>query len=357
MGALVVLLALSACTDDAGTPPDPTTPSSGSGEGERPEAGGGTDARTAVTARRMGRQIDALVTPRGSIWSSMRTVLVTLGDQVVVERHYDGPRSQDVSSLTATVVGTLAGIAVERGILRLSDRLDELLPAYRDQMSSVMGATTLEQLLTMQSGLEADLLRDTAPPFAVTHDWVGTILRGGLSGTPTEFAYSSAAPHLVAAALREATGEPLATFARRVLFRPLGRPGPLTWATSPTGEEIGFAGLRLDAEDLQALGQLYLDGGRADGRTVLAPGWVRRATTDRQFSLDPGGYGFGYLWWVSDVGGHRALSGLGEGQQLLEVVPDLDLVVVALGDVEPAFGQDGSMLQDALNDSLFPGAG
>jgi hypothetical protein len=36
-------------------------------------------------------------------------------------------------------------------------------------------------------------------------------------------------------------------------------------------------------------------------------------------------------------------------------VPDLGLVVVALGDVDPSFGLDGAALQTDLNAVLLPG--
>ena len=38
--------------------------------------------------------------------------------------------------------------------------------------------------------------------------------------------------------------------------------------------------------------------------------------------------GYGYQWWVSTAAGHHAFAAAGYGGQLIEVVPDLDLVVV-----------------------------
>jgi CubicO group peptidase (beta-lactamase class C family) len=220
-------------------------------------------------------------------------------------------------------------------------------------MSPVVAAITLRQLLTMQSGLPADLRRATHPWFVDQPSWAGAVLGGGLSGNPTQFSYTTANAQLVAAALHDATGRSLRAYAERHLFRPLGIDRPVTWPLGRTGEDVAFGGLELDARELLRLGELYLGGGAFDGHRVLGARWVREATSDQQFELDPGGYGYGYLWWVKDFGGHLTYAALGEGPQLLEVVPDLGLVVVAIGDLAPDFGLDGAALQNDLDAALL----
>jgi CubicO group peptidase (beta-lactamase class C family) len=37
---------------------------------------------------------------------------------------------------------------------------------------------------------------------------------------------------------------------------------------------------------------------------------------------------YGYLWWVTSADNHVAFAAIGTGGQLIEVVPDLDLVTV-----------------------------
>ena len=45
------------------------------------------------------------------------------------------------------------------------------------------------------------------------------------------------------------------------------------------------------------------------------------------------GDGYGYLWWVDETDGSAAYRAVGFGGQLVEVVPDRDLVVVVSTDV------------------------
>jgi CubicO group peptidase (beta-lactamase class C family) len=354
-GALLLATSLAGCTGDGSA--DPGHAPQG---GASPTAGDvSAPARPPWEAAAAGRRLDQLVRADGSAWSSLRTVLVSQDGKVVLARHYDGSRDRprDVSTITTTVVGTLAGIAVQHHLLALTDRLARLVPEHRADMTPVVASITLRQLLTMQSGLPADLRRATRPWFVGQPSWAGAIVGEGLSGNPTQFSFTTANAQLVAAALHHATGEPLRDYAERTLFRPLGITRPVRWPLSrTTGEDVSFGGLELTAKDLLRLGELALHDGTAGGRRVLTSDWVRQATRDQQYELDPGGFGYGYLWWVKDFDGHRTYAALGEGAQVLEVVPDLGLVVVAIGDLDPSFGLDGTALQNDLNAALLPDA-
>lgn len=355
-GALVLAVGLAACTSDPSPARDASRSNGSASASPQARVTAAAPLPDWDRAAAAGR-VDDLVDAEGSSWSALHTVLVSQDGELQLERHYGGRSDapQDVSTVTATVVGTLAGIAVRQGQLALEDRLVSMLPDHGADMSPLVGSITLRQLLTMQSGLPADLRRDTRPWFASAPDWATAILGHGLSGAPTEFSYTTANAQLVGEAVHEATGTSLSEYAERTLFRPLGITRQVSWPVRrATDEDVAFGGLALDARELLALGQLYLDGGDVDGRRVLSPSWVRAATQDQQFALDPGGYGYGYLWWVRDFNGFTTYAALGEGQQLLEVVPDLGLVVVALGDLDPSLGLDGASLQAVLNTALLP---
>ena len=221
-------------------------------------------------------------------------------------------------------------------------------------MSRVVSATTLEQLLTMQSGLPADLRRSTTPVYAETRDWVRTILEAGLTGTPTQFSYGSAS----ASSSPPRSSRLSASRSRRT---PAGSSSgrsasadPCRGRSPPPVTLRRFGGLQLDARALLALGQLHLDGGEAGGRRLLSSGWVERAIGDQQFAPDPAGYGFGYLWWVSELDGHR-LRGVRRGPAAPGDRARPRMVVVALGDLEPDFGLDGQALQDPLTGAVLAG--
>jgi CubicO group peptidase (beta-lactamase class C family) len=282
----------------------------------------------------------------------MRALLVAVDGQLVLERYWDsGPDEHaDTLSVTKTITGTLVGAALADGSLNgLDQTLAELLPDRADTMTPELASVTLEQLLTMTAGLPGDGSRE--PDWWSAQDWVGAILAEGTVTEPgTRFAYSNSSSHLLAAVLAEATGRSVLDYARQVLFDPLGIPTrPETtvvvtddpdsarydaargfvWPQDPQGVNTGFGWAKLTARDLLALGQLYLDDGRADGRQVIPTEWVREATTPRvEVTTVPGMDAYGYQWWLTTADGHPAAVAWGFGGQLIEIVPDLAMVVV-----------------------------
>jgi CubicO group peptidase (beta-lactamase class C family) len=309
-------------------------------------------------------------------------VLVSVGGDIVVERYWNSSATttNDTFSVTKSVTGALAGIAVADGSLRGPDQpLRELLPTYAPDMAPTVASITLGQLLTMTAGLPAD--GPNGPPdWLYSDDWVAGIVSHGTDHAPGEgFAYSSVTSHLIAAAVDDATPGSLLDYAREKLFEPLGidtdpaLEPPMTddpavldaydraafaWPVDPQEHHVGYAYIKLTPRDMVRIGQLYLDGGRWEGAQVVPEDWVRDSTrrhvTTRRGDLD----GYGYQWWTTTVRGHPAFVALGYGGQLIEVVPDLRLVVAAstaVKDGETPF--DGTTLVTLVRDVVVPHVG
>jgi CubicO group peptidase (beta-lactamase class C family) len=297
------------------------------------------------------------------VYANLRSVLVVRHGVLVFEHYYHGATPAtyfNVFSVTKSVTGALIGIALadhtlgglEQPVGRL---LAKHLPPRPDPR---IRRVTVEQLLTMTAGFEPDPT-DGAPPGLVrATDWVRFVLSQHPTTTPgARFAYSSAGSHLLSAILADATGQPTLAYAQAKLFAPLGiasdhpfepefaprnqaayEGAAFAWPTDPQGYHLGYGFLKLTARDLAKLGYLYLKGGSWDGRQVVPAAYLR-ASTQRQVST--GGTfgpftGYGYQWWTTTEQGHRAFAAVGLGGQLIEVVPDLDLVVVMTSEVSTA---------------------
>jgi CubicO group peptidase (beta-lactamase class C family) len=254
------------------------------------------------------------------------SVLVARRGRIVFERYYHGAgRALDwnVFSVTKSVVSALVGIALRDGRLHSLDQdvVDFFPNKVSAQADPRVRSITLRDLLTMTSGYRERHV-------AASDDWVTTSLNRPLASDPgTTFSYDSPSAHLVGAVVAQATGMPLATYAARELFTPLGiEPGG--WETDGRGHQFGSTGLRLRARDLVRLGQLYLQHGRWHGRQIVPASWVRESTS--RHVVVPGGYGYGYLWWRNRRS-HGGYSAIGYGGQLIAVFPRLDLVVVTTG--------------------------
>jgi CubicO group peptidase (beta-lactamase class C family) len=302
-----------------------------------------------------------------SVYPQVRSVLVVRHGYLVYEHYWQGvtaANGDDIQSVTKSVVSALVGIALGEGKLTGLDQLvGELLARHLPKDADPRVArVTLEQLLTMTSGLAGDDPSLGGDPHVsqrqgASGDWVRHILGRRLATEPgSSFAYSSATSQLLSAVVADATGQSTLAFARARLFEPLGiasakaptpvfvaRPSPATlkayarapvaWPTDPQGYQLGFSGLKLPSRDLAKVGYLYLNGGRWGTTQVIPAGYVAASTRPHSTPPPDGpGESYGYQWWVTSQAGHPSFLAHGHGGQLIQVVPDLDLVVVITSD-------------------------
>jgi CubicO group peptidase (beta-lactamase class C family) len=318
-----------------------------------------------------------------SLHPEVRSVLVVRHGYLVYERYWQGrtaANGDNVQSVTKSVVSALVGIALGEGKLKgLDQPIGELLARHLPKEADPRVArVTLEQLLTMTSGLAGDDPSLGGDPRVsqrqgASHDWVGHILGRRLATNPgASFAYSSATSQLLSAIVADATGQSLLAFARARLFGPLGiasakapapvfvaHPSPavvkayarvpVAWPTDPQGYQLGFSGLKLPSRELAKVGYLYLNGGRWDGRQVIPAGYVAASTRPHSTPPPDGpGESYGYQWWVTSQAGHPSFRAVGYGGQLLQVVPDLDLVVVITSDASQNRNDAGDLVGQAI---------
>jgi CubicO group peptidase (beta-lactamase class C family) len=302
-----------------------------------------------------------------SVYPQVRSVLVVRHGYLVYEHYWQGRTASDgndVQSVTKSVVSALVGIALGEGKLKgLDQTVGELLARHLPPDATPRVArVTLEQLLTMTSGLAGDDPSLGGDPRVsqrqgASRDWIGHILGRRLATEPgSSFAYSSATSQLLSAVVADATGQSTLAFARARLFRPLGisaakaleptfvahpsqaalkayERAPVAWPTDPQGYQLGFSGLRLPSRDLAKFGYLYLNGGRWGTTQVIPAGYVAASTRPHSTPPPDGpGESYGYQWWVTSQAGHPSFLAHGKGGQLIQVVPDLDLVVVITSD-------------------------
>jgi CubicO group peptidase (beta-lactamase class C family) len=144
--------------------------------------------------------------------------------------------------------------------------------------------------------------------------------------------YSTGSTHLLSAALTRATGASTYAYAVRHLARPLGidlRP----WTRDPQGIYFGGNDMLMTPRDMARFGQLYLDGGVANGRRVLPKAWIDSSWVVRTYS-PWNGHGYGYGWWTRTSNGRPVHFAWGYGGQFIFVVPSLRLVVVTTSESE-----------------------
>ena len=85
----------------------------------------------------------------------------------------------------------------------------------------------------------------------------------------------------------------------------------------------------LTPKQMVAIGELYLERGRANGRQVVPAAWVDTSCVPRTTSAWDADRQYGYGWWIQDFKGGTACFAWGYGGQYIFVFRELDLVVAA----------------------------
>ncbi len=256
--------------------------------------------------------------------------VVVIRDGYIVFEHYgrgEGPDSRgEVFSVTKSFASTLIGIAQRKGLLGgLDQRVIDLLPGAYENMDAAKQAMTLEDALTMRSGLAWTEDDPTIGAFYMSADPVKFILDLPLTAKPgTEFNYCSGCSHLLTSIVGKASGMPPQEFAEQELLGPLGIKGA-QWLTDRNGTALGGWGLRLSAREMAKLGYLFLRGGTWDGKEIVTREWVESATARHSDTDSEIGTGYGYQWWTHAK--LPAYMALGRGGQIVFARPDKDLVV------------------------------
>ena len=271
---------------------------------------------------------------------------------LVYEKYFHGSDSTtefDIKSVTKSVVSALAGIAKEKGLLTdFNKPVIAFFPefaqphntpatvwfsddkAYQD---SVRSKLTLYDLLTMQHGWDWNDFQGPVNIFINAADPIRFTMDIPFVDTPgTRFVYSSAAASLFGAALEKAVHANLKDFAKENLLKPAGM-HCTRWDTDPEGRTLGCSEMYLTARDMMRFGLLYLNKGNNGIAQIIPADWITASVAEHAvlnyWDILPGANGYGYYWWRRKTQGHQAYIASGAGGQIITVIPDLRMVVVA----------------------------
>jgi CubicO group peptidase (beta-lactamase class C family) len=172
-------------------------------------------------------------------------------------------------SVSKGVCALAAGMAIDDGVLSLDTTVAEALPQLA--LGAGAGAVTLENLLSMTSGIDFRWFADEPAPWP---DLAQEMLRRPSRGAGSTFQYSDASTYTAMRMLGARVGDVRDWLMPR-LFDPLGIENP-QWHRCPLGWIMGGSGLELRTGELARIGRLLRDDGRWDGRSLVSAAWVER---------------------------------------------------------------------------------
>ena len=280
--------------------------------------------------------------------------------KVAAEGHwapYTAEMPHSLASVSKTLTSTAVGFAVQEGLIRLEDKVVDLLPdKLPEELQPEMRNMTVKILLEMGAGQEAGdahggIKGEKRLQWQAKHkaqqnegDLAKTFFTTPLIYEPGAiFGYNGMCSYLLSLIVTRASGMDLMEYLTPRFFAPLGIPTP--YATrDKLGICSGQSGCYLAAEELAAVGQFYLQKGMWEGKQLLSAQWVEEASkkhlpTKSQVGED---WSQGYCWqfWR---GRHNTFRFCGAFGQMCVCMPDLDALFV----IES--GVDVDYMADVLN--------
>ena len=283
------------------------------------------------------------------------SLVVVHGGRILAERHAllqsparryrgtfkgtssDGHAKEDVASVQKSIVSFLTGIAIEKGLVQLTDRVDQHLGVgWSKAQPDAESKITIRHLLTMTSGLNPRL-QSVAP-------------------AGKKWQYNSTAYGMTLKCLEKASGLSANELSSKWLLDPIGmkdsqwEPRPRL-AASTDANDVGFV---TTARDLARFGVFAQAGGKWNEDTILGDEAYLAQALDSSQKLNPA---YGYLWWLNGKSsvirqGKRVnqpliaaapddlVAAFGALGRKCYVVPSMNLVVTRLGDTPDERGEE-----------------
>jgi CubicO group peptidase (beta-lactamase class C family) len=287
-----------------------------------------------------------LETPIDSVHASeIHGVLIARRGKLVLEEYFHGfhrDALHDTRSASKSLTSVLVGAAVLKGepispaTLVYETMKDAAAAGNVDPRKRAM---TVENLLTMSSGLDCDDAdsasvgnEDTMQSQTAQPDWCRYTLDLRMVRSPGEKAvYGSANANMIGGVLSRTTGRWLPDLFHDLVAEPL-QIRSYAMNLTPTGDAYMGGGVQFLPRDFMKLGQIILDGGRWRGRQIVSGEWAKRSVSPL---YELRGLHYGYLWWVADYPYKgrtvRAFFAGGNGGQIVMGIPELDLVIAFYG--------------------------
>jgi CubicO group peptidase (beta-lactamase class C family) len=236
-------------------------------------------------------------------------ILVLKDGRIALERYRYGnsERTRWMSmSVAKSITSTLVGAALaQHRIASLSDPVTKYVTSLS---GSAYDGVSVRDILMMSSGvrwnetytdsssdrrhlLEAQIAQKPGAAMSL----MGTLPRAAPPGTVNN--YSTGETQVAGEIVRSATGRSLAEYlSDRIWSRYAMESDARWWLDSPNGHEIGGSGFSATLRDYGRFAQFVLDGGVANGESILPKGWIEDASAPKVLH-DGAELPYGYFWW------------------------------------------------------------
>lgn len=329
------MLLLTSCQKDkmpgSGTPASPNVPVTPEAYYYPPLSGGGWTTKTAASINWNEAKLQEAFDYAGL--KSTYGLIVLQNGRIVKEQYWNNWTKDTryyIASAGKSVVGFVAGIAQQDGLININNRTSAYLgTGWTSLPLAKENLITVRHQLTMTTGLDDNIPdMDCTDPSCLIYK----------ADAGTRWAYHNAPYRLVQDLLGIASGQTFNAYCKAKLFDKIGMPGALWY------QHIMYCTTREAAR----FGSLILSKGKWNGNTLLSDTAYYNAMINSSQTLNNA---YGYLWWLNGKSsfmlptlqvifpGYLNTSApadmymaLGKDDKKIYIVPSLNVVVVRLGD-------------------------
>lgn len=276
-------------------------------------------------------------------FKDINAIVVIKNGQLLIEQYYNGSTRETLHnprSVGKSFASTMLGIAIQNGHIKSAEKaLGDFYSLQNYRHYSLKKETvSLESLLTMSSGFEADDSDFNSvgneEKMYPTDDWVKFALDLPMHADESSirWRYFTAGIVVLGDILNQTLPGGLEQYADKTLFSPLGIKS-YQWQYTPTGVANTAGGLALRAIDFAKYGQLYKNGGVWKKQRILSKEWVEKSLSPLvQRGEKPQDGHYGYLFW-HDIFPFKnkmieVAYATGNGGNKVYIFKNIDLVVV-----------------------------
>ena len=276
------------------------------------------------------------------IYGNIHSILLIHNNDLIIEQYYNGWKSNELhflASTTKSFSAIMTGIAIEQGKIKdVNKKMLDFFPEYLSQSNDTLKEKiTIKHLLTNTSGFEWDevsLPVDDPNNMGYKMDKVDNLFKTSIelpmeTMPGTKYVYSGPNNIIIGEIIKKSTGQNIAEYTEDNLFKPLGIKD-YNWFSKNGIYDVG-GGLKLKSRDISKYGLLHLNKGKWNDKQIISSEWMDEIFEPYieikhplysccQWQMVKTKYGFN-SWFIP-----------GNGGQIINVVPDLDLVIVINAD-------------------------
>lgn len=277
-------------------------------------------------------------------YGEIHSLLVIVDNDLVVEQYYNDWKQEQLhflASNTKSFNSILMGVAIEQGKVRdVNQKMLSYFPDYeKNEKDSLKHKITIKDLLTMTSGFKWDELSlplNDPNNMGLQMDNKDNLLKESLelpmdTIPGTKYVYCGPNDIILSEIIRKTTGENIAKFAEKNLFKPLGIKEYDWFSKNGIYETAG--GLKLKSRDIAKYGLLHLNKGKWNNVEIVSEKWIEETFNPYIEIKYPWPFYSCYQWrMIKTEFGFNAWYIGGNGGQIISIIPDLNMVVVINAD-------------------------